>query len=208
MAILAENNGNGGGNYAPVEAGTYVARCVSMIHLGTLNEEFNGEKKELNKVRISWELPTEMKVFKEENGEQPNLVSKDFTLSMHEKASLRKFLQSWRGKAFTEAEAKSFDITKLMGKPCMLSIIHKQSKTSGKAYADISSVSVMVKGMTCPEQINETFEYSVLNHSEELFSQIPKFLQEKIITSKEYKALNVTSKPVAQSSTMEEEPPF
>lgn len=206
MAILAENNGNGGGNYAPVDAGTYVARCVSMIHLGTLNEEFNGEKKELNKVRISWELPTELKVFKEENGEQPQLVSKDFTLSMHEKSSLRKFLQSWRGKSFTEAEAKSFDITKLMGKPCMLSIIHKLGKASGKAYADISSVSVMVKGMVCPDQINESFEYSVLNHSEELFAKIPKFIQEKIVTSKEYKAKGISTPVVTEENT--EEVPF
>lgn len=205
MAIIAENNG--GGNFTPIEAGTYVARCYSMIHIGTITEEFNGEKKEQNKVRITWELPTELKVFKEENGEQPQVISKEFTLSMHEKSSLRKFLQSWRGKNFTDEEAKKFDITKLMGKPCMLSITHKASKT-GKVYAEISSVAMLMKGMTCPEQINETFEYSVLAHSEELFNKIPKFLQDKIVTSKEFKSLGVATPAQVNTQETEEEAPF
>jgi hypothetical protein len=47
------------------------------------------------------------------------VISKEFTLSMHEKSTLRQFLESWRGKAFTEKEALSFDVTALIGKPCL-----------------------------------------------------------------------------------------
>jgi hypothetical protein len=188
MAIFAESTGSS--NYEPIEAGTYAARCYSMVYMGTLDEKFQGQEKSQKKVRLTFELPTELKVFKEENGEQPCVISKDFTLSMHEKAGLRKFLQNWRGKAFTEDEAKSFDITKLLGKPCMLSIIHKVSATSGKTYAEVAGVSTLMKGMTISDQINQTFEFSVLDWDTEKFEKLPQFLREKIMKSHEYMAMS------------------
>lgn len=176
-------------DFKPVDAGTYVARCYSMVHIGTIEQEYMGEIKEMNKVRISWELPTELKVFKEEKGEQPQSVSKEFTLSMHEKANLRKFLESWRGKGFTEEEAKKFDVTKLLGKSCMISIIHKTSK-QGKIYAEISSISTLPKGMTCPEQINPSFEFTFTPYTPEKFEVLSDWLKDKIKTSKEYRMMN------------------
>jgi uncharacterized protein (DUF3820 family) len=195
MAIIANSNG-GGKDFQPVEAGTYTARCYSMIHIGTVIEEYNGEKKEANKVRLTFELPTEMKVFKEENGEQPQVIGKDFTLSMHEKAGLRKFLSSWRGKAFTDDEAKAFDITKLLGVACTLGITHKVSKT-GKTYAEISSVSTLMKGMAIADQINPSFEFSVAEFDQAKFDALPQFIRDKVITSREYLAMQGTPKPEA-----------
>jgi len=176
-------------DFKPVDAGTYVARCYSMVHIGTIEQEYMGEIKEQNKIRISWELPTELKVFKEEKGEQPQSVSKEFTLSMHEKANLRKSLESWRGKGFSEEEAKKFDVTKLLGKPCMLSVIHKVSK-QGKTYAEISSVSTLPKGMTCPDQINPAFEFTFTPYDHEKFLSLPDWLRDKIKLSKEYRMMN------------------
>src|SRR5574340_1136136 len=185
MSITATSNGT---NFTPVPAGTYAARCYSMIHIGTVVDDYMGESKELNKVRITWELPTEKKVFKEENGEQPYSVSKEFTLSMHEKANLRKFLESWRGKGFTEEEAKSFDVTKLLGKSCLISIIHKTSK-QGSQYAVISSCSTLPKGMTCPDQINPSFEFSWENFDQEKFDNLHDWLKDKMKNSNQYKLI-------------------
>lgn len=100
MAIIATSEG--GSQREPMPAGNYPARCISMIHIGTVPEEYQGEKKMQDKVRITWEFPTEQKVFKEENGEQPYNLSKEFTLSLNEKANLRKVLRNWRGVDFTE----------------------------------------------------------------------------------------------------------
>ena len=71
MAIYAESNGSG--NYTPMEAGVYVARCTQLIQIGSVTEEINGESKTLHKVRFGFEFPEEKKVFKEENGEQPGV---------------------------------------------------------------------------------------------------------------------------------------
>jgi len=188
MAITATNNG-GHKDFEPIEAGTYAARCISMIEIGTVKEIFQGEEKEMRKVRITWELPTEKKVFKEENGEQPYVMSKEFTLSMHENATLRKYLQDWRGQVFTESEAKAFDILVLLGKPCMLSVTHKVSQKNGKTYAEISGVSKLMKGLDCPPQINPTTVLQYDNFDWKVYDGLPTFMKEKIAGAKEFAAL-------------------
>jgi hypothetical protein len=185
MAIIATSNGST--NFEPMATGNYPARCYSMIHIGTVDEVILGTKKTLNKVRITWELPTELKVFKEENGEQPLSISKEFTLSMHEKATLRGFLKNWRGKDFTEEEAKSFDIEKLIGAPCMLNITHKKSKDGTKTYAEIGSISTMPKGFPCPEQINPSYVWTYEDFNTEKFNALPDYLKAKMVNSVEYK---------------------
>lgn len=172
-----------------IPASNYMARCYSMVHIGTVCENIMGQEKMLNKVRITWELPTELRVFKEENGLQPMVISKEYTLSMHENSNLRKDLESWRGKVFSEDEAKSFDITKLLGVPCMLNVIHKDTK-SGKSYAFISGITNVPKGMECPDQINESFEFNFNDKFDfDILEKMPDFIKDKIKRSEEYKKI-------------------
>lgn len=187
MAINATNNGTA---RELIPAGNYIARCYQMIHIGTMNEVIQGKPTIVNKVRIGWELPTETKVFKEEKGPQPLVISKEFNLSMNEKSNLRKTLASWRGKDFTEEEAKCFDVSKLMGVPCMLNIIHKPSKSDPtKIYEEIGSISPMPKGVTCPPQVTPTFLLDYDNFSLDKFNSLPDFIKVKMQTSLEYTAM-------------------
>ena len=87
-----------------IPAGTYIARCYAMIHIGTNKDQYMGQEKMINKVRFSWEIPALMKVFDEAKGEQPMAIHKDYTLSLYEKANLRADLESWRGQAFKDEE--------------------------------------------------------------------------------------------------------
>jgi len=182
MAILAENNGT---KREPIPQGNYVARCYQMIEIGTVKEEFEGVVKMQKKVRLGWELPTELKVFNEEKGEQPCVISGNYTLSMHEKSKLRGFLQSWRGKAFSDEDAKSFDITKLLGVPCMLNIIHKT--TPNGTFANIASVSPLPKGLVCPDQINPSFVLSYDVFDYEKFLTLPDWIKTEMEQTQEYK---------------------
>lgn len=198
MAIIAKNSG--GGDYAPMESGMYVARCVQMIQIGTITEIINGETKTHHKVRLGFEFPTETKVFKEENGEQPYFLSKEYTLSFHEKATLRQHLETWRGKKFTDLEAKSFDITRLIGVPCTINVVHKEAKNGGKVYAEIGSISPIMKGTLCPEQINPTQVLSYDEFDWDLFNSLPDFLKKKIEGSNEYKEI-ATNKALENNKT-------
>jgi len=188
-----------------IPAGNYIARCYQMIEIGTVKETILGKEKIVPKVRIGWELPTELKVFKDENGEQPCVISKEYTLSMAEKANLRIALKSWRGKDFTEDEAKSFDITKLLGVPCMINIIHKPSKDGLKVYEEISGITPLPKGIDCPAQVNKTLLLSYDNFDIDTFNKLPDFIRNKMISSLEYAAIQNPNHTNIEPSTASED---
>lgn len=166
--------------------GSHAARCIEIISMGTIQTEFQDGVKALKKVRIGWELPEEKVVFDEEKGEQPFKISKSYTLSLSEKSNLRRALVAWRGKDFTPEELEGFNILKLLGAPCMITIIHKVSKAKGTQYADISSITSLPKQMQCPPQINKSFAFSVDDWDAAAFATLPEWLQNEIKTSEEY----------------------
>lgn len=173
-----------------IPAGQYIARCYSMINFGTIEEEYMGKIKMLNKVRLSWEIPELMRQFKEGEPEQPMAIHNDYTLSLYEKANLRADLESWRGQAFKDDETDGFDITKVLGVECFMSIIHKTSK-KGNDYEIISSITpvpdAIKKGVK--PLINKLQELSYENWDQEVFDAQPKWIQEKIESSNEYKEM-------------------
>lgn len=184
MAITAEKNSQP--KILP-PAGTHVARCYQMVHIGTVKEttgKYAGQL--MNKVRLSWEIPDELHDFGK--GPQPFSISQEYTLSMSPKANLRKMLEGWRGQGFTEKEAESFDVTKLLGVPCMVSIIHKKSQ-AGNDYAQITSVTTLPKGFVCPPAVNTLRKLEYDNFDRTFFDSLPDFLRKQIEGSKEYAAM-------------------
>ncbi len=170
--------------YEPVPAGNHVARCIGLIHIGTIPVTFQGDTKYMNKVRLTFELPTELKEFKEGEGERPYSISGEYTLSLHENATLRALLESWRGKKFTEDELATFDIEKLVGKPCMVNVVHTEK--NGKTYANIAGISPVPKGMQVPDQINPSKVLLYDKWDQDVFDSLPDFLKEKIKSSDQY----------------------
>lgn len=169
-----------------IPAGSHMARCYSIVHIGTVQWEWQGEVKHKNKVRLTWELPNETKVFKEENGEQPFVISKEYTLSMHEKSNLRRDVESLLG-SMTEQQADDFDITDLMGKPCMITVMHKIAK-NGNTYSSVGSVTPLMKGIECPDQHNDSLEFNY-NDAFDLnwLRSQPDFIKNMIESTPEYK---------------------
>ncbi|RIV20380.1 hypothetical protein DYU11_20225 [Fibrisoma montanum] len=187
-----------------MEQGNYVARCFSMIQIGTVEETYLGESKTVNKIRLAWEFPTEKAVFSPEKGEEPFVLGKEYSFSMHEKATFRKDLGSWRGKTFTDEEAAKFDAGKLLGVPCMINVIH-HTTAKGETIAKIGSIAPLPKGLTCPDQINPTQALSFADFDFGVFDKLPGWIQEKIKSSKEYAAL-VNPAPATQNTAFDYTP--
>jgi hypothetical protein len=165
--------------------GTYPARIYEYIHLGTQKGEWEGRETNYYKIRFTFEFPTEKRTFTEEKGEQPMVMSFDATLSFNEKANLRKIAEACYGK-ITDAEAVNFDVDTLIGKACLVSVAHKPPK-DGIVYSYISGFMPLMKGLSVEDQINPSKVLTFENWSEEVFATLPKFVQEKITSSKEYK---------------------
>lgn len=194
MPITAKTPEN---NYKICPAGNHIARCYQMIEIGTETNEYQGEVKKQHKVRLVWELPNERETFDPAKGEQPFSIGKDYTLSMHEKSTLRHDLKSWRGKDFTEAEAKSFDITRLMGVPCMLNVIHEPKKDGSGMRAKVAGISPLPKGMTAPAAVNANFVLSFDDADfDQKFQTLPDWLRQRIEVTPEFQ--NLVSGPPAE----------
>jgi hypothetical protein len=174
-----------------VPAETLPAICVGVIDCGTQHWEWMGEAKKGHKVRLQWELPTEDTWTGDDGVEHARTTSREYTASLHEKAALRATLVSWRGRDFTEDELAGFDLTTILGKPCMLSIIHK-TKATGGVYAKVDNVSKIAKGITVPkEPVSPLVSYSIEDGADGTFKAFPEWIKNIIIGSEEWQ-----SKPV------------
>lgn len=116
MSIIAKSDGT----FEKAPAGMQQAVCAFVHDIGTQIGEYQGKTNIRRVVIISWELAEKM-VTGDYAG-KPFMVSKYYTLSLNEKATLRKDLESWRGRAFKEEELEGFDVEKLIGVNCFLNI--------------------------------------------------------------------------------------
>lgn len=146
---------NGGGDYEQAPVGTHIARCVRLIDIGTQEGEYEGRKNSRRQVVVGWELPDEL-MTKGESAGQPFLVTRFYTQSLGEKATLRKDLVTWRGRDFTPDELEGFDAKNILGVACLLSIT---ANDNGKSR--VSGVMKLPKGTKAPDQINPTLYFSL-----------------------------------------------
>lgn len=131
-----------GTKFTPAPAGTHAAVCCDVRDLGVLSVEWQGQTKKQHKILVSWQID------EARDDGKPYLVSRRYTLSLHEKSGLRKDLESWRGRPFSEGELQQFDVETIMGKPCLLNVIHRTS--GGDTYANVAGVMAMPKNMPAP----------------------------------------------------------
>ena len=171
MGTIAKDSG--GKEFEKCPEGNHVARCYQVIDLG-LQETPWGAK---HKVRLAFELPNELMTEGEQAG-KPFSVSNNYTISLHEKATLRKHLESWRGRSFTDEELAGFDVKNVLGKPCMVQVLH--TRKDDKTYANIASISSLPKGMEPPEPVNPTLYVDAETISDAEFSKLPEWMQKKI----------------------------
>lgn len=127
-------------NFNPAPEGPQQVVCVDVVDLGMVEQTWGDEVKIKPMIRIVWHSAEH----DPETG-KPFTISKRYTLSLHEKASLLKDLEAWRGRAFTEAELKGFELDDLIGANAFVQIV--QNVKNGNTYANISSIMRLPKGM-------------------------------------------------------------
>lgn len=188
MGRFATNAGSG--SFTPAPVGTHIARCVKLIDLGTQHGEYMGEPTRRNQVLITWELPDE--IIEVDGKEMPQTTSKFYTNSLGDKANLRRDLEGWRGRAFSDAELDRFDLEAVLGKPCLLTIVGAEN---GKTK--VASVSGLAKGMECPPQVNSSFSFWLENFDENKFNSISEGIRKIIMKSEEYQDMQNGGRPAS-----------
>ena len=157
MPIIAKTSG---GDRISILAppGLQPAVCCDVKDQGMHENKFQPGKK-THKISIHWligELIPQTYTHpytneRSDTGElvgKPMMVSRWFTNSLHEKASLRSFLRAWRGRDFTQEQLAGFDLETLIGVRCALNISHSQAESTGNWYANVDLATLLPKGMT------------------------------------------------------------
>ncbi len=182
----------GGEDFKRCPAGSHLAVCNMVADVG-LQPGSRMYPNPKHKIYVRFEVPAE-RVEYEKDGkkiEGPITIGTYYTASMSEKATLRKHLEGWRGKKFTDAEAEDFDVSAILGKACMLSVVETES--DGKTYSNIANIGAVPKGLPPMQAENPLLYYAA--DDEKQFDKLPEWLQKKIVEQ-----LKVTTKEGADDA--------
>jgi hypothetical protein len=227
MIITGSNSDRKQFQIAP--AGTHLARLYRIIDLGTQMREFEGKVTMNRKAKFFFELhgdDAEGKPLLTTDG-KPLIQSKEYTVSLNEKANLRRDLEAWRGKAFTNKELgngedyeyakdepRGFSIKSVLGHFCMVNISHRQK--GDMTYADLKGVSAVpsiYKKQGLPEGVNTTMIFTLDKFDQNMFDSLSENIKETIRKSPEYRSIGEQSKTYQEASggsvtDMDDDVPF
>ena len=195
MSLLAKEPEN---ERILISEGVHLAVCIGVWDLGTQHNKIFD--KEVHQILIMWEIPDERITV--DNKDLPLAISKRYTLSLNEKANLRKDLEAWRGKAFpAETLKEGFDLKKILGKTCQIQIIHNEN--NGKTYANIAGIMALPKGTKSLESENPLKFYSMAD-SKEIPTDTPGWIKDIIKQSKEFRTEETNEEDIVEEAGIED----
>lgn len=158
---------------------TYMGRIQAMIDLG-IQPQTDWQTKEPTdskpRVLITWALPTETLSIEHNDGtveEKPRWISKEYTLSNHEKSNIVKLI------AALKPGCKQ--LPELLDTPCMVSV---GSTITGNAK--VTTVSKAPSAMPVPELSEPPYFFDFDAPEQAHFDAMPRWAQEKVMEAENY----------------------
>jgi hypothetical protein len=176
MPLNVKDTG-GGQDFDPVPQGTHAAVCYLVADIGMQPTTY-GPK---HKVVIGFEIPDQIIEYKDKDGndvKKPMIINNFYTASLSSKAILTGDLEGWRGRAFTSEELQGFNLFNVLGKPCVITVVH--NVVGDKTYANIKSVGQVMKGM---EVAPATRQLKYSPDEPQQYDDLPEWIQKKIASA-------------------------
>lgn len=185
MGIILIDNSN---SYTPLEEGVYMAVCRQIIDLGEQESSGQFGDRVVRQVFIQWELPEE--TVEIDGVDQPRRIGKTYNVSFNEKATLRKDLETWRGRKFTDEELRGFDLDNILGKGCQIQIIH--TSKGEKVYDNVAGIMCLPRGMRLDPPA-EVYSFVLEPGRLDEIEAMPDWLQKRIKAGLTYQKLTETA---------------
>jgi len=192
MGFIAKDKGNA--DFKRIPPGSYIARCYLLVDMGEQLSDGKFGQSVQHKIRLGWEVfgedETGAPLTVEYEGVQRQMtIGKTYTLSLNEKAGLRKDLTSWRGRDFSPEELEGFDITNILNVYCMLNIT--TSEKDGKTYTNISAITPLPSALknAKPAPDHEVVTFNLDEPDWATFETLPEWLSDTIKKSPQYAEL-------------------
>lgn len=176
MGLIARDNK--GTSFTPLSEGVHTAICSGLIDIGEqYSEKFD---KKIDKVIIMLDVLDEP--YLDKAGQlQSRMIRKEYSTSLNEKSSLRKDLESWRGKAFTEEELVGFDLKNILNKGCNINVINESK--DGRTYSKIAGIMPLKRTETV-EQLEHLLIFDLKDKKTwDQFVNLPDYIMDKILNS-------------------------
>lgn len=172
---MASYSAKGGKEFHKASAGTHLAVCTLVADVG-LQPGFGVNPEPKVRVFFKFEIPSERLKYEKDGVEVegPAVIYHNYTASMNPKANMRKGIESWRGAKFTDSEAEQFDIRNLVGKTCMIQVVH----TPDGQYANVANIMAPPKGTAKLKPEGKTVYYGP--DDDRQYDDLPNFLRKKV----------------------------
>lgn len=181
---MAKVFSKGNTDFPTAPADVHNGVCIGVYDLGTHVGVYGAKRS----VKIMFEIDAQR------NDGKNFVVSRDYGFTISKKSKLREMIEAWRGKPFTEQEeSDGFDLAKLIGQPCAVQVVHKDS--NGNTYANIGSITKLMKGMTPMKATYPMGSYFIDDHGKTLPAGIPDWVAKKIKESQEWTGETEDSTP-------------
>jgi hypothetical protein len=171
----------GGKDFEKVPQGVHIAVCNMVVDVGQQANKRYGKSQ--HKVYVRWEIPGKRISWQDQQGgkhEGPMTIGTFYTASLSEKALLRRDLENWRGRAFTDAELQKFDLFNILGVPCQIMVKHNTD--GAKVYANVAGVMCLPPGASKPKAENDLIKWSPDDGAQ--WEQLPEWLRKRIEESR------------------------
>lgn len=137
MALNNIKDNSDGGDFELQPAGVHKARCAVICDLGLKDSQWGAQQK------IYWNF--ELVETRMESADRPYSVGEQMSTkfgrnSGGEPSRLRGRLEGWRGKNYTDEEARlGPNLHDVIGRECLINIMHETDK-DGKTWARIAAI--------------------------------------------------------------------
>lgn len=190
----------GGGDFKILDPGTYPAVCTQVIGIGPQMTGFGLKEK----IKVRFEVPSERIEYTDGDGKEiegPAIIWVSYTASLNERALLRRDLVAWRGRDFAPEELEEFDMDKILGAPCLISVVHKTNETTKKVYANVDAIAQLMKGQEKPKAEGKLVGFDCYSHTNAEYEDLPEWLQKTVDNG----LVNIEAKATAHQSTLKAE---
>ena len=191
----------------PMADGTYPARLVQVIHMGTQPQRpFKGQPKpDADTLMTTYEFLDEF-ILDEEGNEvedKPRWLSEDFPLKS---TNVDLATSTKRYKVLDPEDEHDGDWAAVIADPCMVTVGSYKTR-EGKVRNKILSTAPMraKDAKNAPELKNPPKLFSVLDPDMEVLGSLPKWIQDKINEAPEMKGENKAPKEEPEGNAQEEE---
>lgn len=168
----------------PLEIGSYPGWLSSMVYVGQQERRpYMGEEKPpADEMFITYELADEF--LKDEDGHddetKPRTLFENFylfNLSVDNAKSTKRYY------AFDPGDEHDGEWEKLLGTPCMITLVHNKSKDGKRIYENVSTVSTLRKKEVdkLRDPVLPLKFFNVYEPDMEIWETLPPFLQEKAL---------------------------